>query len=136
MVHEEDLVMVALRTNYPRERASETSAVLQQANDKAEIISRLPAKFVASTLVHIHALDARKHLPTTLTIRGFVIRNPLSNHCWRIVSQAFEIVSAEWCGCADDIFAETKIRGPFRSQEMRAHYILNVNPPVEIFIRL
>ncbi len=69
--------MIALRSDQPRQRTTHVLVCSQSIDDGLEIISRAPAKFVASALIHVNAIDAGKHLPLPAIIFGLILRNAL-----------------------------------------------------------
>ena len=102
----------------------------------AEVISRLPTKFISSAIVHIHSSDTCKHFPAPPLIFGFVVGNAPAHHQRRVNRQVREVVRQEWRGCTNYIFAKADCGRVLSGQQMCAHDIFDLDAPVEIFVYL
>src|SRR6516165_8579483 len=66
------LGMVSLGPDHSRQATSQIIPRFEATDDGAEVIPRPPTKFLSSSVVDIHSVDARKHFPTSALIFSFI----------------------------------------------------------------
>ena len=132
----EYLVVIAFRSDFFRQGASEISSGIQSTNDRAEVVLWSPGEFITSTLIDIDPINAGKHLPTQALVCGLIVGNALTHYLERVVSQPSEIVLTKWRGGADYIFTKAQAGRALRGQHVGADHIFDVDTSVKILVGL
>src|SRR5690242_6150096 len=102
--------MVALRSDEPRQRATNIPTRTQQLDQRYEIVARLPAELVARALIDIDPVDAGRHLPAAARIFRLEARHPPAEDLGLISAQRRHVLRREGRGRAHDVAPEAQSR--------------------------
>src|SRR5262245_32557742 len=111
-------------------------ACLQATDDKVKVITRLPAKLIAGSIIEIHAVDALEHFPAPADVLRLIVHGPPADHGRRIGAQLSYVRVKKRRRRTDDVATEADRRRAFCRQQVRADNVFDVHAPEQKFVDL